>query len=58
METLGALWWTTHPQAKELAESLASSSKVYLKTYSELLTSASNYHKEFIEKYESMKKRT
>lgn len=43
---------------KELAESLASSSKVYLKTYSELLTSASNYHKEFIEKYESMKKRT
>ena len=43
---------------KELAESLASSSKVYLKTYSELLTSASNYHKEFIEKYELMKKRT
>ena len=42
------------PSVTMTAEALQKGGSVYVKTYSELLANAKNYHNEFIEKYESM----
>ena len=45
------------PSVTMTAEALQKGGSVYVKTYSELLANAKNYHNEFIEKYESMRKK-
>lgn len=40
-----------------LADPLKAKGYIYIKTYSELLTNATKYHKEFIERYDQLQKR-
>lgn len=44
------------PRVESLVNQVQSSGEIYVKTYHELLTSAKNYHKEFIDKYVELQK--
>ena len=44
------------PSVREKAASYSETGRVYIKTYLELLQNARNYHQEFIDKYEKLKK--
>ena len=47
---------SSNDTVREMANSFRNANSVIVKTYTELLNSAKGYHKEFIEKYESLQK--